>query len=103
MYYYVLNNNNNIIPAAPQDYQQTTKDLVFNRSNRRLCVNIPIVNNDSQLSVVQGIKVFRAILQTNAPRVTLEPNVAEIQILNGMFLAYYSIGSLDFHCRAKNF
>ena len=77
-------NLNALLFIAPDDYEETIVELVFNADNRRHCVNIPIATDDA----VEGVEVFWANLETDSPRVELDPAVAGIDIIDedGMYI-----------------
>ena len=71
--------------AEPNDYTETVMSFIFNRGQIENCVDIPIVND----SIIEGSESFFGNLQTSAERVTLNPDLAEISILeaNGKCMA----------------
>ena len=62
--------------AAPADYDETIQDLTFDSSTNRNCVTIPIVNDDA----VEATESFTGSLTTSDPAVTLNPDLARVDI-----------------------
>ena len=62
----------------PDDYLEIITTFVFSDSQQQNCVNVPINPDDP----FEGDENFFGNLATNAPRVTLDPELTEITIVN---------------------
>ena len=66
-----------IATVAPIDYDSTTLDFNFDSGNTRRCANVTILN-DGILEATEG---FFVSLTTADPAVTIDPNMAQVDIL----------------------
>ena len=76
--------------AEPDDYTETIMLFIFNRGQIENCVDIPIMND----TIIEGSESFFGNLQTSAERVTLNPDLAEISIIDARG-KYMAIGGSD--------
>ena len=63
--------------TAPADYGETIEDLTFDGSTGRECVTVPIINDD----ILEDIESFTASLTTSDSAVTLNPDLARVDII----------------------
>lgn len=65
---------------APNDYNATLsiETIAFNATWSQTCVNVPIISDSN----FEGNEGFTANLNTNAPRVTLKPDITEVTIVD---------------------
>ena len=71
--------------AAPGDYTATTATFIFSQTQNQDCVNVPIISD----GIAEDSESFTGNLDTTAPRVTLDPDVTEVTII-------------DFDCKYMN-
>ncbi len=68
-----------ICSAAPTDYTGTSADLTFDGGTDRQCVTVPIINDD----ILEDTESFTASLTTSDSAVTLNPDLARVDISEG--------------------
>ena len=64
--------------TAPADYDGTIADLTIDGSTGRQCVTVPIINDD----ILEGTESFTASLTTSDSAVTLNPDLAWVDIFD---------------------
>ena len=65
--------------TAPEDYNDTSTTFIFDSTMQDRCENVPIISDN----MIEGRESFFGMLSTSAPRVTLNPDQAEIIIDDG--------------------
>ena len=63
--------------VAPVDYEETITDFTFGPGIDRLCVDVPIVNDD----ILEGNEQFFGTLTTTDPDVLVNPDEATVTII----------------------
>ena len=62
--------------SAPDDYESVLEELTFSAGLERQCVDVTIQDDD----IAEGLEDFTAGLTTSVDRVTLDPDVATVNI-----------------------
>ena len=62
--------------SAPDDYESVLVELTFSAGLERQCADVAIQDDD----IAEGLEDFTAGLTTSVDRVTLDPDVATVNI-----------------------